>query len=330
MGNSSYNKVGVEILNRSKKDEEVDFSSYELTEIPKISSENIVLKLKLSINCLKNHCFENFKLDTLEELNLSQNNLQSSKYITSKSFPKLKILNLSSNQITILDENELSTFTSLLSLDLSNNQIKQLPSDLPSLIELKTLKISNNLIESDLIISKLPKLYSLDICNNIKLKQISKEVKNKVTYLDSDHPDLIIEGLYLGNVDSALNENLLKELEVTHVLSICKELTKEMVKEISERFNHLWIQADDADSEDLLYEQCYNFIHQARENNGKVLIHCWMGISRSSSITIMYMMKHKRMKFLDAYQLVKRQRPQISPNYGFIQSLKQFEKTLDI
>lgn len=319
----------VDVVSRSKDEEEADFSKYSLTKLPE--SINIkITKLNLSKNLLTNDNFLNLKLETLEWLNLNENNLTSTKNISFNSFPKLQKLILSNNQIEFLGENEVASFPELLSLDLSNNKIKTLPNDFPMLKELKNLSISQNFITSDLLISQLPNLYSIDITKNTKLHQLSKELKSKVTYLDSDHPDEIIHGLYLGNVDSALNIDLLKELGVTHVLSICKELTKDMVSQIKENFDQLWIQADDADNEDLLYDECYNYIHKARENNGKVLVHCWMGISRSSSITIMYIMKLNKMTFQDAYQFVRGKRPQVSPNYGFIVSLKQFEKTLDI
>jgi len=51
---------------------------------------------------------------------------------------------------------------------------------------------------------------------------------------------------------------------------------------------------------------------------GSVLVHCSMGISRSSTIVIAFIMKKFTFSFSKAYNLVKKKRPIICPNSGFI------------
>ena len=53
-----------------------------------------------------------------------------------------------------------------------------------------------------------------------------------------------------------------------------------------------------------------------------------MGISRSPSIVIAYLMYQNKMKFEEAYNFVKNKRKEISPNSGFQEQLKKFEKIL--
>jgi protein-tyrosine phosphatase len=50
---------------------------------------------------------------------------------------------------------------------------------------------------------------------------------------------------------------------------------------------------------------------------GGVLIHCAMGISRSSSIVIAYIMRKFHCGYAWAYNFVKKRRVIISPNFGF-------------
>jgi protein-tyrosine phosphatase len=50
-----------------------------------------------------------------------------------------------------------------------------------------------------------------------------------------------------------------------------------------------------------------------------------MGISRSSTMVIYYLMKRKNFKLKDAIDYVKRRRSFISPNKGFIKILEKIE-----
>ena len=59
-----------------------------------------------------------------------------------------------------------------------------------------------------------------------------------------------------------------------------------------------------------------------------IYIHCVMGISRSPSIVIGYLMYKKKMKYEEAYDFVKNKRNVISQNPGFQEQLKNFEEIL--
>jgi atypical dual specificity phosphatase len=61
---------------------------------------------------------------------------------------------------------------------------------------------------------------------------------------------------------------------------------------------------------------------------GKILVHCSAGISRSPMIVAAYLMKRKGMTLKAALGQIIRVRPQISPNAGFFQQLKEMEMEL--
>ncbi|MGH0129064.1 UNVERIFIED_CONTAM: hypothetical protein FKN15_015663 [Acipenser sinensis] len=62
-----------------------------------------------------------------------------------------------------------------------------------------------------------------------------------------------------------------------------------------------------------------------RQVGGKVLVHCEAGISRSPTICMAYIMKTKRLSLEEAFDFIKQRRGLISPNFGFMGQLLQFE-----
>jgi hypothetical protein len=80
------------------------------------------------------------------------------------------------------------------------------------------------------------------------------------------------------------------------------------------------------------FASAFDFINNAREGNpqAKVLIHCTAGISRSSTLTIAYVMHEQRLSLHQAYTFVKTHRDVIAPNLDFMGELMQFEKSLNI
>lgn len=62
---------------------------------------------------------------------------------------------------------------------------------------------------------------------------------------------------------------------------------------------------------------------------GKILIHCYQGISRSSCVIIAYMMMTQRFNLHDCINRLKESRPQAKPNNGFLLCLSKFEKLIN-
>lgn len=63
-------------------------------------------------------------------------------------------------------------------------------------------------------------------------------------------------------------------------------------------------------------------------SSSSVLVHCRMGISRSATVAIAYLIRYHGLTRDEAYTHVKRMRPQINPNRGFWNQLQTFEKRL--
>lgn len=59
-----------------------------------------------------------------------------------------------------------------------------------------------------------------------------------------------------------------------------------------------------------------------------MLVHCWAGVSRSTTIVISFLMAEHGMSLNDATEHVRKQRWFINPNPGFKNQLKRYEREL--
>jgi hypothetical protein len=69
--------------------------------------------------------------------------------------------------------------------------------------------------------------------------------------------------------------------------------------------------------------------HNGRPQEPVFLIHCNLGISRSSSILIAYLIYKYKLCLYSAFKYVKDKRLQIAPNYSFLRQLKEFEENFN-
>jgi protein-tyrosine phosphatase len=56
------------------------------------------------------------------------------------------------------------------------------------------------------------------------------------------------------------------------------------------------------------------------------MVHCLAGVSRSVSLCIAYLIKHRGYSYQAAYEMIKARRRIIHPNDGFIAQLKAFQR----
>ncbi|KAF9578556.1 tyrosine/serine/threonine protein phosphatase pps1 [Lunasporangiospora selenospora] len=178
---------------------------------------------------------------------------------------------------------------------------------------------------------------------------------------EGSFPSRIMPFLYLGNLAHASNPGLLKSLGIQYVLSVGEEASgldgedasptagplgdhpqdiqmdgigenetparpkqRFMVKLVDDMFDN------GVDSLWRHLENCVAFVDEARKANSRVLIHCRVGVSRSATIVIAYMMAHYKLSLVDAYLMVRARRLSviIQPNLLFMYELLQWEQRL--
>lgn len=155
------------------------------------------------------------------------------------------------------------------------------------------------------------------------------ELYNPDTLLFSDSIDcgMIINGLYLGSYH--LGASMLEGLKLLGVNAILTVGGKMPPKFPKSEIEYMVVPMDDDPSVDisLHFNKCFDFIDNALSDpKGVVFIHCYAGISRSATMTIMYLMKSKKMSYIEATETVRQARYWIQPNSGFRNKLHNLNK----
>ncbi|KAF8635395.1 hypothetical protein AX15_000395 [Amanita polypyramis BW_CC] len=135
--------------------------------------------------------------------------------------------------------------------------------------------------------------------------------------------DEIIPGLWIGNLPSAQNTQLLKDHGIYSILSAMRGRIT-----INETFIRHQILLDDTEDADVLVHllPSIHFIEAELGKGRGVLVHCQAGISRSATIVAAYLMYSRDLDTNAALELIKKARPNIEPNDNFLQQLEIFHK----
>uniref|UniRef100_H2Z631 protein-serine/threonine phosphatase n=1 Tax=Ciona savignyi TaxID=51511 RepID=H2Z631_CIOSA len=168
--------------------------------------------------------------------------------------------------------------------------------------------------------------------DNCTCKQVRLELENVIDmdltaykrYIDTemfnilgqmDCPTKILDYLYLG---SGWNASNLEELERFGV---------RVDNFFPDDFTYKNIRLHDLEASNLLqhWHGTWRFIDQARRSEGKCLVHCKMGISRSSATVAAYLMKERLWTKKKALEFVVGLRSIAHPNPAFLDQLDEYE-----
>ncbi|SJX61071.1 related to protein tyrosine phosphatase PPS1 [Sporisorium reilianum f. sp. reilianum] len=187
---------------------------------------------------------------------------------------------------------------------------------------------------------------------------------------DGSLPSRILPFLYLGNLDHASNVDMLRVLGITHLVSVGetaleppahisakvngsrKEHGRSRYERASAKaalaedpstvpsctyqaqgvtvLNVRNVSDDGIDSLRGTMREAVQFIEAARLSGGKVLVHCRVGVSRSTTIVLAYVMAHLDLGLVESYLLVRSRRLNIviQPHLLFLWELRGWETFL--
>ncbi|TAQ83114.1 hypothetical protein B7494_g8562 [Chlorociboria aeruginascens] len=138
--------------------------------------------------------------------------------------------------------------------------------------------------------------------------------------------------LYVGGLFTLRQPSTLSFIGITHIVSVLKYDFKNF--ENWPKYEHLQIEVDDVEDENLLaeFERSGRWIEEALQNGregkeGRVLVHCAMGKSRSVTIVIAFLLrKYPHHTVSSALSLIQSVRPMAEPNDGFMVQLQLYKE----
>lgn len=144
--------------------------------------------------------------------------------------------------------------------------------------------------------------------------------------------DEVWPSLYIGNVAVAQNKNTLCKMGITHVLNAAHSKQGSIGDQsfYGDTCVYYGIPAEDSDNFDLsqYFRPAADFIHKAlKTKDGKVLVHCIMGMSRSASLVVAYLMLHQHLTLSNALKHIVQKRA-IYPNRNFLSLLQTLDDQL--
>jgi dual specificity phosphatase 12 len=130
--------------------------------------------------------------------------------------------------------------------------------------------------------------------------------------------DEVYPNMFVGSFAAAKNSNLLQQHGITHVVNATGS-PRSLFPDLTYHF----VPIEDTPNVNILQHipSTVDFIHNALSQNGRVLVHCMAGISRSASLAIAYIMKTDSLTFEQAFSQVTTKRRIICPNLGFRRQL---------
>ena len=130
--------------------------------------------------------------------------------------------------------------------------------------------------------------------NSKELKKMATQSKKILEY-NSQEPSLILAPyLYLGGSHVNKNPHLTSCIGLTHILNLAVELRPHEELQMSPTIKYMHIPADDSLYYNIRhhFEDAFNLIDNAKYTNGKILVHCMMGISRSGKFSSFFLKKN--------------------------------------
>uniref|UniRef100_A0A3Q1EGE2 Uncharacterized protein n=1 Tax=Acanthochromis polyacanthus TaxID=80966 RepID=A0A3Q1EGE2_9TELE len=144
--------------------------------------------------------------------------------------------------------------------------------------------------------------------------------------------DQVWPKLYIGDVSVARDKATLSSLGVTHILNAAAgrhriNTGQQFYSDLEVEYHG--VEAADHPEFDLqpFFSSAAQFIDGALRKNGKVFVHCAMGVSRSGALVLAYLMIYHSLSLVEAIIAVRLNRD-IGPNSGFLEQLRQLDLSL--
>lgn len=135
----------------------------------------------------------------------------------------------------------------------------------------------------------------------------------------------IIDFLYIGSIDNANDQDFLIKNNIKTVIN----LTFDMKNTEYDYIKYYYVPVQDNPFQPMLHVfSITNKIINDNKQYGNILVHCYVGKSRSVSCVIAYLIYKYNYTLNQSLEFIRKKRPIIAPNYGFVIQLQEYEKNI--
>jgi dual specificity phosphatase 12 len=144
--------------------------------------------------------------------------------------------------------------------------------------------------------------------------------------------EIIRDLLYLADAKTASNSEWLQKHKIKHVLNMGSSLSVSKADVEKLKLQYRFIDIEDAPDVPIAkyFAETIQYIQKCIRDHEPIVVHCFMGMSRSATIVIAYLMQTYRLSVDEALNRIRRIRPIVLPNPGFMLQLRHFEGQLFI
>ncbi|KAL0480807.1 hypothetical protein AKO1_006924 [Acrasis kona] len=158
-----------------------------------------------------------------------------------------------------------------------------------------------------------------------KKEAIESQIQKVVGQMEQ--PSMICESyLYLGSEWNSANLNELRKLKITHICNVGVECPDYY----PESFSYMHVKLSNTDDVDLVnqFDVFFAFIEEAILNKHVVLVHSRLGVGRSASYCIAWVMFKYKWSLQKAYKYVKDKRRIVKPSQECMRQLIRYDVKL--
>lgn len=147
--------------------------------------------------------------------------------------------------------------------------------------------------------------------------------------------DEVYPGIYIGDAASAKNKVFLRMMGITHILNTAEGSrygqvdTGHIYYRDMPNIRYMGFPMMDQPTTDIsrYFYIASKFVENGVNSGGKVLVHCLVGMSRSATCVLAYLMIARKMTATEAIRTVRMHRD-IRPNDGFLEQLADLDNEL--
>ena len=166
-----------------------------------------------------------------------------------------------------------------------------------------------------------------DVENGLPMSPAGEQSRRDQRAIQVQCSSILDDFLFVGGVTVASNLDTLLQNNITHIINCVGQKCENLWPN---HFKYLKYEIPDNGTDDIIpyLREAFEFIENAKNANGKVLIHCIKGISRSPAIAIGYLMWKRRLSVENALVIVRGHRQIADPNPSFVFQLKDWQERL--